>query len=61
MFICQAITAPATVLNAITIAAYKKFVLVSLIQLGLVRLLILFIFRDVLKSVSFTRGMLSSQ
>jgi COP9 signalosome complex subunit 3 len=60
-FFQHAITAPATVLNAITIAAYKKFVLVSLIQLGLVRLLILFIFRDVLKSVSFTRGMLSSQ
>ncbi|KAH8942310.1 hypothetical protein BDL97_14G092300 [Sphagnum fallax] len=33
-FFQHAITAPATVLNAITIAAYKKFVLVSLIQLG---------------------------
>ena len=33
-FIFQAVTAPMSSLNAITIEAYKKYVLVSLIQNG---------------------------
>jgi hypothetical protein len=33
-FVGQAITAPTTALNAITIAAFRKYVLVSLIQNG---------------------------
>lgn len=34
LFVDQAITAPTTALNAITIAAFRKYVLVSLIQNG---------------------------
>ena len=34
LFLVQAITAPATNLIAITVEAYKKIVLVSLIQTG---------------------------
>ena len=39
-FSLQVITAPMTSLNAIAIEAYKKYILVSLIQNGQVRLLL---------------------